>query len=143
MLIQTHDQIGDGKHRVAAQPARNRPGVSGFTDALHIVVAQVATNAGNHGDRNLVRDHDRPLLDVQFEVGANLRRIEQHSLLANRGDVGTGVLHGRGQRFALAAAGEGEIVCFQFAEQCAGTDIGLAESGAFLPTEGGDLEWNR
>ena len=117
--------------------------MSGLAEAVDGVVADVAANAGNDGQRQFARDHHRALLDMQFEKGAHAPRVEQRLLAADGVEVGAGAEHAVGECFAGIALDERQVVGVEQAEEGARTDVGLAEPGAFFAAEGDDLQRQR
>src|SRR3984957_8991196 len=60
------------------------PGMAVLADAARVTKPFAASNARYDGGRQSLRDQSRALLDVQFQVGTDLRWIKEDPPLANR-----------------------------------------------------------
>ena len=76
MLVDAHQQVGHGQHRIVTKPAGSRSGMGGFTAAGDPAVPDVPADSGDAPDRFLPGDQDGPLFDVQFEPAGEARRVE-------------------------------------------------------------------
>ena len=100
MPVEMGDQFGGGEHRVVAQPARHRAGMSGFADAFDDAVADVAADAGDDPDRQFARNQHRALLDVQLDPGGQLLSRRATARLATRSTSTPTAPHAIGKRLA-------------------------------------------
>jgi hypothetical protein len=83
----------------------------------------------------LARHHDRPLLDVQLEKGADGARLDERLAGRDPLHVGAGLFHVFGERAAAVAVPALEVAPGELAEQRIRAEIGLAEPGAFLAAQ--------
>jgi hypothetical protein len=67
--VKAQHQFRHGNRRVAPVAARHPAAMGVFADAACSGHAQIAADAGDDADRNLLVFQYRSLLDVQFQVG--------------------------------------------------------------------------
>ena len=88
--------------------------------------------AGDDADGHLGLVERRSLLDVEFDEGGDAREVDQRAAQREPRRFGPGLAHVEGERKAGVAVLEREIGLGQPAEQCRGTEVGLAEPRALL-----------
>ena len=103
MLVDAHQKVGHGQHRIMTQPARYRSGMGSFAPAGDPAVTDVPADSGDEPDRFLSGDQDGTLFDVQFEPAGEARRVENRLAGFQQIDVGAALPHAVLQRLAAAA----------------------------------------
>ena len=105
------------------------PGLAGTHD---LAVPYIAAYARHDCQRQLTRNHNGPLLDVQLKVGADLFQVEQMLLRANCIHIGTHLGHAFRQGLPGGALFQIQVIRCELAEERARADIGLAKPRAFF-----------
>ena len=129
--IKRHGELGPGGRGVAAKPPGQADMIVPAFDP-RVGVAEIARDAGADRDRAPGLDQAWRLFDVQFEIGADARRIE----MAGAGAQGIGVAAALGDMVSQGAAGidaaDVQGTVGQRAQAAAAADVGDLEPDAFL-----------
>jgi hypothetical protein len=119
VVVQADDEVGHREHGVVPQPARHdarvlrRPRYSIGCWLWRTLPRMPDTTASG----SFTRHHDRALLDVQFQVGADLLEVQQMFLRANGCDICAHCLHAFGQGLFGTALLQLKIFRRQLAEE--------------------------
>src|SRR5690349_16938791 len=93
----------------------------------HIGIAEVSRNAGAYGYRTSCLDKARCLLDMQFQIRRNARRIEETRAVPERLRIATALGDVLRQRATGVDATDVQSAIRQHAECTAAADIGNLE----------------
>ena len=76
LLLEAHDKIRRPNHGVVPIAPRHCSGMRVFAEDPRFTVAEAAANASHQTDRQILLNQDRPLLDVNLDVSADVFRSD-------------------------------------------------------------------
>jgi hypothetical protein len=93
MLVEAHQQLGHGQHRVVTQPTRHCTGVRSLTPTDDAPMANIATDAGDQAYRLSPSNQNRTLLDVKLHPAGEMARIDERLSRLERQQVNPALSH--------------------------------------------------
>src|ERR1700680_922858 len=125
-------QCRGGRDRIAAMRTIDGAGMTILADAAGVAKSLAAADTGHHRGGQLLRHQGRPLLNVQLQVGADLRRIEQSPPLANRLRIEAAFYQSGLEAAAVVRSRYGEARRVEQPECAAAPEIRNVEPGGLL-----------
>src|SRR5450755_4751541 len=109
-------------------------------DATRIAKSLAASDAGNHSGRQSLRHQRRPLFDVQFQVGADARWIEEPPPLSNRLRLEAAFDHRGLETSAIVRSRYGKACGIEQSECPPAAKIGDVEPGGLFSADPHDRD---